>query len=1046
MNSPNDPSPRNTLPRSFYQWSLAPDDDVLAAMLSDLAWDDSMHARVDTLARDIVATIRAEGETLSWLDALLHEYELTTQEGTALMCLAEAILRIPDRATADALIADKIAQADWKSHLRDAQTSLFVNAGTWGLLLSGKLLRAEEQTERSLTAALQRVLSKGGEPIVRQAIGASVRMLGRKFIVGRSIENALDRSRELAERGYRLSYDMLGEGARTMRDAEKYFASYARALEAVGRAAQNRGPIASPGISVKLSALHPRYEWAQRERVHAELTPKLIELGELAKRHDIGMTIDAEEADRLELSLEILARLCAEPLLAGWEGLGLAVQAYQKRGVEVVRRAIDLARDAKRRLMVRLVKGAYWDSEIKRAQERGLAGYPVFTRKPATDVSYLACAKEMLAADDVIYSQFATHNAYSVAAVLTLAGDRAFEFQKLYGMGDALHAHVYRRTEGRVPTRIYAPVGGYQELLPYLVRRLLENGANSSFVNQLSDPSVDVARLVADPVREIEAARPMANPRIALPRDLYGSARRNASAFDLSNPPDLARIVDGQDESDATDWQAGPIVDGVLLGGDRQPVTNPARRKQVVGEVAEADASHVEQALASAWRAWPRWNATPADARAAALERAADLLEARMPLIMGLVTREAGKTIPDAQAEVREAVDFCRYYALQAREKFSAPLSLPGPTGERNSLQLEGRGVFLCVSPWNFPLAIFMGQVTAALAAGNAVIAKPAEQTPLIAATAVRILHEAGVPPEALHLLPGRGEVVGAALTRDPRIAGIAFTGGTDTARIIARTLAERPGPIIPFIAETGGLNAMIVDSSALPEQVTGDVLLSAFGSAGQRCSALRLLLLQDNVAQHIVDMIAGAMQELRLGDPAKLETDVGPVIDGEALATLRDHSLTLRSCAKQIAFVQATPECSEGSFFTPCAFELRDPTQLTREVFGPVLHIARYRERDLEAVVDAVNATGYGLTFGMHSRIDSRIAQVAERIRAGNVYVNRGMTGAIVGVQPFGGEGLSGTGPKAGGPHYLLRFATEKTISINTTAAGGNATLLSMS
>lgn len=1030
------------LPEQFYQNYHASDASALQQLIDHVQLSPEQRQQIRQNAHQLVLTIRAHAEKSAWLEAFLHEYQLSTQEGTALMCLAEAILRIPDKETVDRLIADKITTANWQRHLDGS--SLFVNAGTWGLLLTGKLLKQDDSS--NLRAALQSVLAKGGEPIVRSAIGAAVRLLGRKFIIGRSIEHALSKSRSTEQHGYRFSYDMLGEGARTMHDAKKYFAAYANAIAAVGQANAGRGPIDGPGISVKLSALHPRYEWTQRERCITELLPKLIELTTLASQSNINFTIDAEEADRLELSLEIFTLLCRETKLAHWQGLGLAVQAYQKRALPTLQWLIDLARQTRHKFMVRLVKGAYWDSEIKRGQERGLPDYPVFTRKAATDVSYLACAKEMLAASDVLYSQFATHNGYTAAALLTLAQDTPFELQRLFGMGEALHEQIMLNTQRRITSRIYAPVGGYQDLLPYLVRRLLENGANTSFVNQISDEQIAIDDLLADPIEIMEQAQPKAHPRIVLPAQMYGEARKNSPSYDVSNRVDLKAIEEGLRAAEQIRWQAGPIINGKLNEAALDSITNPADLRQQVGTVGNATADHVESALKSAADAAPQWNATNVEQRARCLERAADMMAARMPALMGLVIREAGKTIPDAIAELREAIDFCRYYAAQAREKFTQPLTLPGPTGERNTLQLHGRGVFLCISPWNFPCAIFMGQVSAALAAGNAVIAKPAEQTPLIAAEAVRILHEAGIPPNVLHLLPGPGETVGASLVRDLRIAGIAFTGSTETARLIAKTLAERGGPIVPFIAETGGVNAMLVDSSALSEQVTGDVLLSAFGSAGQRCSALRLLILQERIADRMLEMVSGAMMELRIGNPTKLATDIGPVIDRSAQAMLKAHAEKMRQEARLLAQVPYTDECEHGCFFTPHLFEIKQVSALQKEVFGPILHVARYREQDLDAVIDAVNGTGYGLTFGIHSRIDQKIDYLAHRIRAGNIYVNRSMIGAVVGVQPFGGEGLSGTGPKAGGPYYLPRFATERTVSINTTAAGGNATLLAMS
>jgi len=857
-----------------------------------------------------------------------------------------------------------------------------------------------------------------------------MRIMGRQFVMGRDIGSALDRAAESEARGYRYSYDMLGEAARTAADAERYFDAYTAAIGAVGKAADG-GPIDGPGISVKLSALHPRYEFAQRDRVANEVLPRIALLARLARDEGIGLCIDAEEADRLEPSLDVIAGLMSDPALAGWDGLGLAVQGYQKRARPLVDWLVEQARAHRRRLMVRLTKGAYWDAEIKRSQELGLAGYPVFTRKASTDVSFLACARAMLAAPDAIYPQFATHNAHTAAAVTELAGDTPFEFQRLHGMGEPLYDQVV----ATVPCRVYAPVGSHEDLLAYLVRRLLENGANTSFVNRITDEAQPVAGIVADPVAATAALDDKPHPKIPLPRDIYLPERLNARGVDLSDPAILGDLATAMAEP--RDWQTGG-------SGEAVPVTDPTDLRRVVGHVVEATTDDVARALDLASAAAPGWAATPAAERAACLDRVADLLEADMTALMALAVREAGKTLPDAVAEVREAVDFCRYYAARARADFAEAVTLPGPTGELNEIALEGRGVFACISPWNFPLAIFCGQVTAALAAGNAVVAKPAEQTPLIAAHAVRLLHEAGVPADILHLLPGRGETVGAALVGDPRIAGVAFTGSTATAQAINRTLAARDGPIVPLIAETGGQNCMLVDSSALPEQVVRDVLASAFQSAGQRCSALRFLFVQADVADRMLEMLAGAMAELRVGDPALLATDVGPVIDDDALAMLEAHAVDLDDRGRLIHRAGLGPETRHGTFFAPCAYEL-ELGPLGEEVFGPILHVVRYAAEDLDAVLDTIDGAGYGLTLGIHSRIDAAVEAIHSRLRIGNTYVNRNQIGAVVGVQPFGGEGLSGTGPKAGGPRYLHRFATERTLTVDTTAQGGNAALMSL-
>jgi RHH-type transcriptional regulator, proline utilization regulon repressor / proline dehydrogenase / delta 1-pyrroline-5-carboxylate dehydrogenase len=1003
---------------------------AVARILAAAALPEDARARIRETARRLVTEVRARQRGGSGIDAFLSEYALSSREGIALMCLAEALLRVPDAATVDLLIRDKLAPADWARHLGHS-SSLFVNASTWALMLTGRLLT---EGGEAWGAVLRRLLARSGEPVVRQAVTAAMRILGRQFVMGRTIAEALERAAESAR--YRYSFDMLGEAARTAADAARYAQRYRDAVAAIGAAAAGQEPIAAPGISVKLSALHPRYEESQRERVLRGLVPLVTDLAAQAKSHGIGLTIDAEEAERLELSLDILSLVARDPGLAGWQGLGLAVQAYQKRALPLIDWLVELARGSGRRLTVRLVKGAYWDSEIKRSQERGLESYPVFTRKLATDASYIACAKRLLAAPDAVFAQFATHNAATLATVLELAGDRAdFEFQRLHGMGEAL----YEALVPARPCRVYAPVGGHEDLLAYLVRRLLENGANTSFVNRLVDAAAPLEDIIADPVERLARLRAKPHPRIPLPRDLYGAERLNARGLDLSDRRTIATL------SIATGgWRAAPLIDGAERGGAERESRDPADRRRVIGAVVDAGPAEVAAALAAAARAAPAWDATPSDERARRLDRAADLLETRIHDLLPLIIREGGRTIPDAVSEVREAIDYCRYYAARARADLAAPQPLPGPTGERNSLALHGRGVFACISPWNFPLAIFTGQVTAALAAGNAVIAKPAEQTPLAAAAAVRLLHEAGIPQEALHLLPGDG-AVGAALVADPRIAGVAFTGSTETARAIALALAQRPGPIVPFIAETGGQNALIADSTALPEQLVADVVTSAFDSAGQRCSALRLLFVQADIADRVLDMLAGAMAELVLGDPGELATDIGPVIDEPARTDLARHAERIERAGRLIYACRLPQGAEHGTFVAPRAIEIDDPALLTREVFGPILHVVRWQRDRLDAALDAIAATGYGLTLGVHSRIDETARHVLARLHVGNSYINRSMIGAVVGVQPFGGEGLSGTGPKAGGPHYLHRFAVERALSIDTTAAGGNASLLSL-
>jgi RHH-type proline utilization regulon transcriptional repressor/proline dehydrogenase/delta 1-pyrroline-5-carboxylate dehydrogenase len=998
-------------------------------------------ARVEAEARRLVGGVRAARKREGGIDAFLHEYRLDTAEGVVLLCLAEALLRIPDAETQDRFIRDKMADADWRKHLGESD-SFFVNASTWAMMLTGRILRWEKLAAGSVEGVLAKLVARSGEPVIRQAVREAIRILGRQFVMGRTIKEALERAASAEGRAYRHSFDMLGEAARTAADAERYCDAYARAIAAIGAAADGKGPLEAPGISIKLSALHPRYEWAQKGRVMRELVPRLVGLVEAARKVDIGVTIDAEEADRLDLHLDVMAATADG--LKGWDGFGLALQAYQKRAPAVIDwLAAESARTG-RRWMVRLVKGAYWDTEIKRAQERGLEGYPVYTRKAATDVCYMACAKTLLADPKAFFPQFATHNALTISYVLELAGMRRdFEFQRLHGMGEALYRDAI--AAHRVACRVYAPVGSHEDLLPYLVRRLLENGANSSFVNRIADEALPVDDLVENPVARLRGKKRIPNPRIPLPRDLFGVERANSRGCDLSDPDVLAGLAEAMARAPLVE-QAGPLVAGGERGRDRaRETTSPNGGPCTVGLVADATEADTADALRAASDAFAGWDALGVERRAALLGRFADMLETRMPEFMHRCIMEAGKTWPDALGEVREAVDLARYYAARARESFAERV-LPGPTGERNTWALAGRGVFAAISPWNFPLAIFTGQIAAALAAGNTVIAKPAEQTPLIAAAAVRLFHEAGIPGDVLHLLPGRGETVGARLVSDPRVTGVVFTGGTDTARAIQKALAARPGPIATLIAETGGQNAMIVDSSALPEQVVGDVLLSAFNSAGQRCSALRVLCLQDDIADRTLKMLAGAMRELRVGDPALLETDIGPAIDADALKQLEAHVATMKRAAKLVAAVPLPKDLPQGGFYiAPHAFEIGSIGALEREVFGPVLHVVRFSGAKLEALVDAINATGYGLTLGIHSRLDSTVARVRARARVGNIYVNRGMIGAVVGAQPFGGEGLSGTGPKAGGPLYVARFAVERAVSVNTAAAGGNAALMAL-
>ncbi|GGY26796.1 trifunctional transcriptional regulator/proline dehydrogenase/L-glutamate gamma-semialdehyde dehydrogenase [Paludibacterium paludis] len=981
--------------------------ECVQSLLPQAAMSAEQLASVQELARRLVAQVRSKRTRSSGVDALMHEFSLSSQEGIALMCLAEALLRIPDRTTADKLIRDKISRGDWKSHLGNS-ASLFVNAAAWGLLVTGKLVSSH--SAEGLSSAVTRLIAKGGEPLIRKGVDMAMRMLGKQFVTGETIEEALDNGREREARGYRFSYDMLGEAAMTEADAERYMNDYVMAIHAIGKASAGRGVYEGPGISVKLSAIHPRYSRAKHERVMGELLPRLKSLFMLARQYDIGLNIDAEECDRLEISLDLIEALANDPDLAGFKGIGIVVQAYQKRCPYVIDYLVDLARRSQHRFMVRLVKGAYWDAEIKRAQVDGLPGYPVYTRKVYTDVSYLACAKKLLAAQDAVYPQFASHNAYTLSAIFSLGAGKDYEFQCLHGMGETLYDQVVGEANLGRACRIYAPVGSHETLLAYLVRRLLENGANSSFVNRIVDESVSIDELVADPVAEASRHAGAPHRKIALPLDLYGGTRRNSRGLDLSSEHVLGVLERGLAESENQPWAAFPMLgDGDVTHGVFRDVSNPADRRDLVGKVLDASAAEAARALDLAEAAQGDWSATPVAERAGMLERMADLMEDDMAALMGLAVREAGKTLSNAIAEVREAVDFCRYYAAEIRAHFDNASHTP-------------LGPVVCISPWNFPLAIFVGEVAAALAAGNTVLAKPAEQTSLIAAHAVRLFHRAGVPRAALQLLPGRGEVVGAALTSDARVKGVIFTGSTEVAQIINRTLAERGGDI-PLIAETGGQNAMIVDSSALPEQVVADVLSSAFDSAGQRCSALRVLYLQTDIADKVLAMIRGAMDELTVGNPAKLFTDIGPVIDDEARAGLVSHIERMKAIASSCHQTPLTDEASAGTFVAPTLFEIDRLSHLEREVFGPVLHVLRFEAEALDGVIDEINATGYGLTHGIHSRIDETIGHIVSKVHAGNVYVNRNIVGAVVGVQPFGGEGKSGTGPKAGGPFYLYRL-----------------------
>jgi RHH-type proline utilization regulon transcriptional repressor/proline dehydrogenase/delta 1-pyrroline-5-carboxylate dehydrogenase len=984
----------------------APDDRVIATRLLGAAGlGAEQEQRIDRTARRLIEAIRANDDPLGGVEDMLREFALSTREGLALMVLAEALLRVPDAHTADRFIEDRLGQGDFVHH--ETRSSAFlVNASAWALGMSARVIQPGETPQGTIGRLAKRL----GLPAVRAATRQAMRLMGSHFVLGETIEAALERAQPDHAPASRYSFDMLGEGARTAEDATRYFNSYASAIAAIGRDAGHRPLPDRPGISVKLSALHPRYEAVSHARVMTELVPLLIDLARRAKAYDLNFTVDAEEADRLELSLDVIAAALGDDTLAGWHGFGLAIQAYQKRASEVIDYAGRLARKFDRRLMVRLVKGAYWDTEIKRAQERGLDDYPVFTRKAMTDLNYVACARQLLALRPRIFPQFATHNALTVATILELTGNSGgFEFQRLHGMGEALYAQL-GKDRPELACRTYAPVGSHRDLLAYLVRRLLENGANSSFVALAADETIPAAALLRRPATIIGKADNARHPNIPSPRDLYWPQRANSRGIEFGERAALSRLLAAVAADNA---EAAPVVD----------IDPEAARRMVA-------------AAQAGFRAWDR---TPADRRAAMLEKAADLLEQRAAHFIALLQSEGGKTLDDALSEVREASDFCRYYAAEGRKLFGEGEAMPGPTGESNVLRLRGRGVFIAISPWNFPLAIFMGQVTAALIAGNTVIAKPAEQTPIIAAAAIKLLHEAGAPASALHLAQGDGRI-GAALVAHPDIAGVVFTGSTEVARSINRTLAAKDGPIVPLIAETGGINAMIVDATALPEQVADDVITSAFRSAGQRCSALRLLMVQDDVADRMIEMIAGAARELKIGDVRDVSVHVGPVIDAEAKQRLDAHI----SRMKRQARVHFSGSAPDGNYVAPHIFELSGADQLTEEVFGPILHVVRYRADGIESVLRSIERSGYGLTLGIHSRIDDTIEDVIDRLQVGNIYVNRNMIGAVVGVQPFGGHGLSGTGPKAGGPHYLARFATEQTVTINTAAAGGNAALLS--
>ena len=1026
---------------------LADEQTIVRELVARADTGESARGKILDTAAQLVRAVRKNTSNDGGIEAFLQQYDLSSDEGVLLMCVAEALLRIPDADTADRLIADKITAAKWQDHVGTSD-SLFVNASTWGLMLTGKILTMDDMATGNPTRLLGKLVSRAGEPVVRTAMRQAMKIMGHQFVMGRNIGEALKRAMKSTDLPYRYSFDMLGESALTAEDALRYLENYHEGIKSIANGPQVDAPdvFSAPGISVKLSALHPRYEYSHEDRVMAELVPAVLELAKHAKEVGIGLTIDSEEAHRLEMWLGIFERIYRDPALDGWEGFGVALQTYQRRGNDALRFLIELAADVGRRIPVRLVKGAYWDSEVKWAQEQGLSSYPVFTRKSHSDISYLAAARAALDAGDKIYAQFATHNAHTLASILHFAGSRRdYEFQRLHGMGEELYAEVVDPAKHDRPCRVYAPVGNHEDLLPYLVRRLLENGSNTSFVNKIADESIDVMDIVADPLELAARHDYAAHDRIPTPGDIFQPERDNSHGVNLPDRSVSRQLLADLEAASMKPITAKPIIGGKEMNGKESPSVNPANTSEVIGMCHQANEEQVDRAIDLSVAAQPAWNRLGGEERSTILNRAADLFEKHSDELLRLCVMEGGRSIPDSISELREAVDFMRYYGAQARKHYGEPIVLPGPTGERNTYSMRGRGVFIAISPWNFPLAIFTGQVTAALAAGNAVLAKPAAPTPLVAYRAVQLLHEAGVSPDVLHFIPGSGRLVGERAVADPRVAGVVFTGSTEVAQTINQTLAHRDGPIGVLIAETGGQNAMFVDSSALPEQVVHDAIFSAFNSAGQRCSALRLLCVQEEIEPRTLDLLKGYMDELVIGDPRHLSTDVGPVIDDPSRVTLGAHVERMAQEQTLVHRCALPAETSIGTYFAPTLVEIDDISALKREEFGPVLHVLKFKSRHLDKMVAAVNATGFGLTMGIHSRIDSRIAGLAADCGAGNLYVNRNMIGAVVGVQPFGGRGLSGTGPKAGGPNYVQRFGTEFTLSNNISAVGGNASLLTL-
>ncbi|MGD9021811.1 MAG: bifunctional proline dehydrogenase/L-glutamate gamma-semialdehyde dehydrogenase PutA, partial [Lysobacterales bacterium] len=1017
-------------------------------LLRDANLSAAQRERIVSQGRLLVAGCREDSDKAGMMDQFTQQYSLSSKEGVAMMCLAESLLRVPDAETADDLIAEKILSGEWADH-RGESDSVFVNASTWGLMLTGRVVTLESEITESPETWLHKLVNRIGEPVVRAAVRQAMKIMGQQYVLGRRIDNAIDRGRKENAKGTRFSFDMLGEGARTMADADRYYEAYMLAIREIGKRETKDNVIEANGISIKLSALHPRYQYAQQDRVMGEMLPRIRNLALEAMKFGLGFTIDAEEADRLDISLDLFERLARDPELAEWEGLGFVLQAYDKRSPLVARWVIDLAREAGRKMMIRLVKGAYWDSEIKHAQEAGYTDYPVWTRKANTDLCYQVCAAALLEAQDIIYPQFATHNALTAAMILELAQGKQFEFQRLHGMGDLLHMQLAKGIGASpAPVRVYAPVGAHEDLLPYLVRRLLENGSNSSFVNRFLDKKVPVAQIATDVQADVEASKSRRHTAIPLPVDVLragGDDRPDTPGLDLTNPDAIAELMEVVEALANKTWHAGPIIDGEMNTQDGEPVTSPTDTSTVVGYCRKADAEEVSKALEIAAESQPAWDALGGIARAEILERAADIMQSRMHELVALISYEAGRTLNDGVSEVREAVDFLRYYAQQARKRFSTAEESINPLGQESQYSLHGRGVFFCVSPWNFPLAIFTGQVAAALAAGNSVIAKPADPTPLIGAESVKILHEAGVPGGVLNLVPGRGRLLGEIINTDPRIKGVAFTGSTEVALNIQRTLVERGGEVPAFIAETGGQNSMVVDSSSLPEQVVDDAIRSAFLSTGQRCSALRVMYVQDEIADDIINMMKGAMAELSVNRPWRLATDIGPVIDQAAKEELLQHVENMKKEAVVHYACDVPPELENGTFVPPHLIELQSVRQLPGEIFGPILHVVRFRKSRFNELIEEINSTGFGLTLGVHSRIERFANDVVNLTRVGNNYINRNMVGAVVGVNPFGGQGLSGTGPKAGGPNYMTRFAREKVITrerpVRTNPAQGNLT-----